>query len=126
MKKHDIDVRKRLQEYNKNAAYKKLRDHYASNTIFEIMGKSRNETAHSSFLAWLLNGNDIPCSDNDCPLMGLLDIIIRRAGEQELFENDHRFKLISKAVLARSIVFDNIKVKTEQNVLTDCSNIYFR
>lgn len=117
MKDYIINVRQRLQEFNKNAAYKKLRDHYTSKTIFEIMGKSRNETAHSSFLAWLLNGEDIPSSGNDCPLMGLLDIIIRRASEQDIYKNDSRFKLINKAVLARSIVFDNIKVKTEQNVL---------
>lgn len=117
MKKFVIDVRKRLQEYNKNAAYKKLRDHYASKTIFEIMGKSRNETAHSSFLAWLLEGKDIPSSGNDCPLMGLLDIIIRRASEQGIYNGDERFSRISKAVLSRSIDFENIKAKTEQNVL---------
>lgn len=117
MEEYKIDVRQRLQEYNKNAAYKKLRDHYSSKTIFEIMGKSRNETAHSSFLAWLLEGKDIPSSGNDCPLLGLLDIIIRRAGEQKTFNGDDRFNLISKAVLSRSIEFVNIKAKTEQSVL---------
>jgi len=116
--KYQINVSQRLDEVNQNIEYTKLRENYKSQTVFEIIGKGRNETTHSAFLSWLLAGKDLPIMGTECPLMGLLDILMHRIEEQHpqwyIADKCRDFRI---AVRSRSVRICNIVASTEVNVL---------
>ncbi len=112
-----IDVENALQIYNREPENRKLRDFYSGKTFFEIIGKGRNETMHSSFLAWLLDGRDLPDFGNDSQLMNFLDILVRRAGQQHIdWNKDAHFLAFRNAVLSRSVSLANIQAVPEKCV----------
>lgn len=49
------ELRHKIFEYNNNPIVQKLKGIYYSKSFSEILGVSRREISHSSFLAWLLN-----------------------------------------------------------------------
>ena len=55
MTKQEID-KMILNMYN-DSAYQELKAYYDKTTVFNVLGKERSETAHSSFLCWLLDAN---------------------------------------------------------------------
>lgn len=57
MKSTNIDITELLRAYNQNPDNKRLKTLYGGRTVFDIIGKGRNETAHSAFLEWLLSGH---------------------------------------------------------------------
>ena len=55
MTKQEID-KMILNMYN-DSTYQELKAYYDKTTVFNVLGKERSETAHSSFLCWLLDAN---------------------------------------------------------------------
>jgi hypothetical protein len=122
MERHTIDVVTKLRNYNQNTENNMLKSLYAGRTVFDIIGKGRNETAHSAFLSWLLSGTDIPGTSSDNTLIGLLDIVMRRIDEQNNDMKDmDSIRSISNALLSRTIKLTNIKSQTEKSVLSVAS-----
>lgn len=119
--KHNIDIAKRIDEINGNIEYTKLRESYKTQTVFEIIGKGRNETAHSALLSWLFCGKDLPIMGTESPLMGLFTILMHRIEEQhsEWYKNsyDTRYKDFKMAVRSRSLKISNVVSRTEVSVL---------
>lgn len=115
--KQIVDVEALLRDYNKNPENIKLRSLYNSTTIFDILGKGRNETAHSSFLNWMLTSDEMRVTNTQHPLIGLLDTLTRRISQQygqvnaqQSEENPYgNIAAISNALLARRLRLDNIK-----------------
>ena len=56
METKNIDIVKLLREYNQNPENKSLKALYSGRTIFDIIGKGRNETAHSAFFGMVIFG----------------------------------------------------------------------
>ena len=122
MERHTIDVVTKLRNYNQNTENNMLKSLYTGRTVFDIIGKGRNETAHSAFLSWLLSGTDIPGTSSDNTLIGLLDIVMRRIDEQNNDMKDmDSIRSISNALLSRTIKLTNIKSQTEKSVLSVAS-----
>ena len=110
-----IDVINLLREYNQNPDNKRLKALYSGRTVFDIIGKGRNETAHSAFLEWLLSGRDITGTSTENALTGLLDILVRRISEQKSdWREDEKIIAISNALLSRTLKITNIKSQTEK------------
>lgn len=107
-----------LREYNQNPDNKRLIAHYDSRTIFDIIGKGRNETAHSAFLEWLFSGRDISGTSNENTIIGLLDAVTRRIDEQsEELRSDKSIIAISNALLSRTLQITDIRSRTELPVI---------
>ena len=106
------NVEKWLLKYNNDQNIRGLRDTYNHPSFFEMMDKDRSETVHSAFLRWLLQGADFNVDKDYSPLMFFLDLLIRRASEQNFrFDQD-----LKNAILSRNIVFNSIVAETEKNV----------
>lgn len=117
MKSTNIDIIELLRAYNQNPDNKRLKALYSGRTVFDIIGKGRNETAHSAFLEWLLSGRDIGGTSTENTLIGLLDAVVRRIGEQNHnWRQDDRIVSISNALLSRTLKISNIKSETEKPI----------
>ncbi len=117
MEMKTIDIVKLLREYNQNPENKSLKALYSGRTIFDIIGKGRNERAHSAFLEWLFSGRDISGTSTENTLIGLLDAVMRRIDEQNNnWRQDDRIVAISNALLSRTLKITNIKSETEKSI----------
>lgn len=118
METKNIDIVKLLREYNQNPENKSLKSLYSGRTIFDIIGKGRNETAHSAFLEWLFSGRDISGTSTENTLIGLLDAVMRRIDEQDKdWRQDDKIVAISNALLSRTLKITNIKSETEKPII---------
>lgn len=123
MKATEIDIVSLLREYNQNPENKRLKALYSGRTIFEILGKERNETAHSAFLEWLFSGKEISGTSNENTLICLMDSVLKRIAQQKYeWKKDRTLVSISNALLSRTLKIQNIRSKTEKpvtEVITD-------
>ena len=116
-----VDIVTLLREYNKNLENQRLKALYNSVTVFDIIGKGRNETAHSSFLNWLLTANEVQGNSAENPLIGLLDCLVRRIYKQYRIDSFQQsdsvpyadIEPISNALLSRTLKISNIEGQTE-------------
>lgn len=116
-----VDIVTLLREYNKNLENQRLKALYNSVTVFDIIGKGRNETAHSSFLNWLLTANEVQGNNAENPLIGLLDCLVRRIYKQYRIDSSQQsdsvpysdIEPISNALLSRTLKIVNIEGQTE-------------
>lgn len=77
------EKKEKLMLFRKDINARILREDYRRVSYQEIYKKSRSEDTHSSFLAWLLKGDDLPNHEGDTVINWFLDILIRRARQQE-------------------------------------------
>jgi hypothetical protein len=119
-----FDLAKTLIEFNQDQQFIELRERYSTRSFLEIMSVERSENRHSSFLAWLLEAKDFAVNIKDHPIVHLLDIAIRRLGEQDEKINEEvkcdtitGQEGIKNIVLSRDIKdIDIEEVKTEKAV----------
>lgn len=72
-----VELRRSIFQYNNDPTVRKLKNIYCSKSFSEILGVSRREMSHSSFLAWLFD-----CKEShhlgEQPLMKLLALLPER------------------------------------------------
>lgn len=104
----------KIRELNGDTQFQKIRAKYDAIDFLKIFSISRNETAHSSFLAWLLRGNDI-VSATEKPIVKFLEILEKRSSEQDGSDYLMDIKL-RNAILTGSLKLENLSVETEKSV----------
>ena len=119
--KYDVKLIKQLLlDFYSNQENVKLVDYYTSQTFFDAIKKSRSETVHSAFLAWLLEGKDFPNQGNNSTLMHFLQILLRRyegiTNEMDPQEKAEFDTSLSDALYSGTLTLSNIKVETEKPV----------
>ena len=118
-----LDIQTLLNEYNHNADNRRLKDYYSSSTFFDIIGKGRNEPAHSAFLAWLFYNKNMVYNSKENAIIGLLDILMKRVkkiSHESVWYNryQHYLDAVSNALLSRTLSVDVKEVATEKDVRT--------
>ncbi len=119
--KYDVKLIKQLLlDFYSNQENVKLVNYYTSHTFFDAIKKSRSETVHSAFLAWLLEGKDFPNQGNNSTLMHFLQILLRRyegiTNEMDSQERAEFDTSLSDALYSGTLTLSNIKVETEKPV----------
>ena len=119
--KYDVKLIKQLLlDFYSNQENVKLVDYYTSQTFFDAIKKSRSETVHSAFLAWLLEGKDFPNQGNNSTLMHFLQILLRRyegiTNEMDPQQKAEFDTSLSDALYSGTLTLSNIKVETEKPV----------
>ena len=119
--KYDVKLIKQLLlDFYSNQENVKLVNYYTSHTFFDAIKKSRSETVHSAFLAWLLEGKDFPNQGNNSTLMHFLQILLRRyegiTNEMDPQEKAEFDTSLSDALFSGTLNLSNIKVETEKPV----------
>lgn len=93
-----------------------IREKYNTPSFFEMIDKTRSETAHSAFLSWMLNGQGISDSTADTPLYLFLLNLSKRSLQQESGVNELMNPVVRDAVLSRKIKISNAKADTEVQI----------
>ena len=94
-----------LTMFNRNISKNaKLLDYLSRKNVFGIIGKARNEGAHSRFVAELLSGSFFNGDSRESTLFHFLDILLYRAGRE--WKADEVNEHLRKAILTRSVQFE--------------------
>lgn len=101
----DIDniIRTELQKFNSEDLLCRIREKYSTPSFFEMIDKTRSETAHSAFLRWMLRGQGISESTADTPLFLFLNLLAKRSLEQESTDISLMNPELRDAILSRKI-----------------------
>lgn len=107
------DIETMIMRFNRDIEFNELRDRFNTRSIMDTCGTSRSETAHSAFLQWLLQGDDIIASAKDKPLMRFLDLLLKRDAQQG---GNLIPEALKQMILNRQIDFSHITVENEYPV----------
>ena len=106
------EIQNRLLDFNGNQGTQAIREYYNNKSFLEILSKSRNESTHSAFLAWLLQGDRFNQKGN-APFMRFLDILINNSNE---VDSEIKNEALKAAILSRTVEYTDVKAITEQTV----------
>jgi hypothetical protein len=106
------EIQNGLLAFNNDQTTQAIREYYNNKSFLEILSKSRNESTHSAFLAWLLQGDRFNQKE-DAPLMRFLDILINNSDGVDSEIKDDALKA---AILSRTVEYTDVKTITEQTV----------
>ncbi len=91
-----------------------LKERISESSVFEVMGKERSETVHTSFLAWLFAGKSISTTEA-FPVNLLLHTLVQRGTQQIIDCVQHRRidDDLAQAVCSGQLRVNQVKVETE-------------
>lgn len=98
--------------FNNDPVVHKLRSHYYNKSFWEILGISRKENYHTSFLAWLFTSSENH-GLGTAPIVQLLELCCNAPNSQVL---DNKMKL---AILVRELEVLSSSAETEVAVYSD-------
>ena len=104
-------------DFNNDPNVQKLREFYNTKTFPEILGVSRRELSHSSFLAWLFSSAESHMFGTR-PVVQLLELFVKSALEQHRGDAKVLGKL-TYPILTRQIELYSTVVSTEEYVEAD-------
>ncbi len=99
----DNKIRTELQNFNSEDLLCRIREKYSTPSFFEMINKTRSETAHSAFLRWMLRGQGVSESTADTPLYLFLNLLAKRSLEQESTDISLMNPELRDAILSRKI-----------------------
>ena len=111
-----------ITDFNNDLIVQQLESFYYNQSVPEIFGVSRQETSHSSFLAWLFT----PTANHGLgskPLIQLLELYLRnyRKQQRDVSVNSTMPTELKNAILVRSISIVSVNVKLEDFTETSTS-----
>jgi hypothetical protein len=116
------EVQKKLLKFNSDPEAQTIREYYNHKSFLEILSKSRSETTHSAFLAWLLKGDGFGKKE-DAPLMRFLDILVKNSESSDDIDSPCKTdESLKAAILSRTLEYSDVKTFPEQ-IVKDISMI---
>ncbi|MCQ2384140.1 MAG: PD-(D/E)XK nuclease family protein [Paludibacteraceae bacterium] len=110
------DLRTQLMSFNSDPIVSRIREKYNTPSFFEMIDKTRSETAHSAFLSWMLKGQGISETTADTPLYLFLSVLTKRSLQQETAGTLLMNQKVRDAILSRKIRLSNVETETEKSV----------
>lgn len=110
------DLRTQLMSFNSDPIVSRIREKYNTPSFFEMIDKTRSETAHSAFLSWMLKGQGISETTADTPLYLFLSVLAKRSLQQETAGSLLMNPTVRDAILSRKIRLSNVETETEKSV----------
>ena len=117
MEKEDFDeltlasIRNEIIKFKNDVVSQRLDRYYSSKSFGEILGVSRRELSHSSFIAWLLNDRESHGLAN-FPIKKFLEILVMSSNESQLEKNKELFD----SILVDDLKVDSLEIMTERSV----------
>lgn len=110
------NLRTQLMSFNSDPIVSRIREKYNTPSFFEMIDKTRSETAHSAFLSWMLKGQGISETTADTPLYLFLSVLTKRSLQQETAGTLLMNQKVRDAILSRKIKISNTVTETEKSV----------
>lgn len=114
----DNNIRTELHQFNSEDLLCRIREKYSTPSFFEMIDKTRSETAHSAFLRWMLSGQGVSESTADTPIYLFLNLLAKRSLEQEssgipLMNHELRDSILSRKI---RVSIDDKEAVTEKQI----------
>lgn len=109
------DIYNLIRTFNNDENVIKLKNYYSSCSFMEILGVDRNETVHSSFLAWLFNSK-VNYDLINKPLIMLLDLLIKSDNKNKFPNNDIDSIILRQADIKMDFVKSEYSIKPDGRV----------
>lgn len=110
------NLRTELLSFNSHPMVCSIREKYNTPSFFEMIDKTRSETAHSAFLSWMLKGQGVSETTADTPLYLFLSVLAKRSIQQESAGTILMNSVVRDAILSRRIKISNAETETEKSV----------
>lgn len=110
------DLRTQLMSFNSDPIVSRIREKYNTPSFFEMIDKTRSETAHSAFLGWMLKGQGVSKTTADTPLNLFLSLLVKRCLQQETADTPLMDPAVIEAILSRKIRLSNVETETDKSV----------
>lgn len=104
-------LRDEIIKFKNDSDFQKLENFYYSKSYSEILGVSRREISHSSFIAWLLN-NVESHKLGDFSIKKFFDIILKFSNEEQKIKHTELFN----SFVTEDYDIDNLTVNTEFSI----------
>ncbi len=105
------EIRREIRAFNNDENVQRLEHYYHSKSLPEILGASRKELAHSSFLAWILNDKESH-QLGPFPLIKFLEMLV--------LQNEGKWHCVNKQLFDTIIISDfevsEVLVETEKMI----------
>ena len=105
------DIKRLIRAFNDDADVQKLKSLYSTKSFPEIMGVSRGEISHSSFIAWMLNTDESHGLGN-FTLKKLLEILVYY-GEKKISKQN---KGLVNSIILSDFQLNDVLVTTEKSI----------
>ena len=105
------ELRREIRKFNNDENLSKLENYYNSKSLPEIIGASRKELAHSSFIAWILNNTESHMLGG-FPLKKLLELLVIYSKDRQLTNN----KELYDSIIISDFELDNLYIETERSI----------
>ncbi|MCK5824524.1 MAG: PD-(D/E)XK nuclease family protein [Ichthyobacteriaceae bacterium] len=105
------ELRREIRLFNNDENIRKLENYYHTKSLPEIIGCSRKELAHSSFIAWILNNKESHLLQ-DYSVKKLLELIVIYSKEKQLV----RYKELYDSIIVSDYELESIYVETERSI----------
>ena len=104
-------IRNEIIKFKNDPISQQLDTYYNTKTYSEILGVSRRELSHSSFLAWLFNNVE---SHNlaSYPILKFFEILVISSNSQQAKENKELFD----SIITGTVLIDQLDVQTEKSI----------
>ncbi len=105
------ELRREIRNFNNDENVNKLESYYHSKSLPEIIGASRKELAHSSFISWILNNNESHML-GIFPLKKLLELLVIYSKERHKL----KYKSLYNSIIISDFELINVSVETEKSI----------
>jgi len=107
------NIKTLLLEFYSNQQNMNLIDYYSRTTFFDLIKKSRSETVHSAFLAWVLEGSDFPGKGISSNIMHFLQLLVKRKNKQADADFDD---VLKDSICSGYLEINELSIETEKPV----------
>ena len=104
-------IRNEIIKFKNDVVAQRLESYYSTKSIAEIFGVSRKELAHSSFIAWLLNGQESHNLGN-YPFIKFLEILVLSCRERQSESHKEFFD----AIITGDMSVTGLQTVTEKSI----------
>lgn len=103
------EIRTLIRKFNNDENVNQLENYYHSKSFPEILGASRKELVHSSFLAWILNDKESH-QLLDFPIRKLLELIVIYSNDSQKQRNKNLFD----SIIVSDYSISDLYIETER------------
>ena len=106
------EIRDEILRFKNDADVQKLQNRYRTKSFSEILGVSRREISHSSFLAWALNDKESHALSH-FPITKFLEIVIRASKDKDR----EKYKELFNSIITDDFTIGEANTESEKSIV---------
>lgn len=114
----ELDIKDRIIQFNLDSSIDELKRYYATPSTWEIIKKSRSETCHTQFLAWLFGNKDFNADPNTGPIKRLIVLLLKWVKDQET-PSKYFTEELANSIYSQQFSVESYEVESESPIFIE-------